>query len=341
VLSSKADEPLSREDALAARLKTLRSQTSGSPSSRGAAKVSPSTPQRADLPAAQPPGRENVLLPEAAQPGREASPGDALDGLLDAVDEAALDEFLADLGDDPGDDWNSDIDAVQGPSEDAEKVAALLDSLGKAEALRGSEDDSDDSEGEAMKGEINKVLSQAKDEADWEKRASHQGQRTPKVDKVAPKSETSLEPPKEAEDNGRDLDRCSNKDASIEFSLPTVPTDIVDPVPSSETDSALGFEADIAARMAALRGLSTDAFGMPSVPAFQPADRPLPGVMKRTGYTDEDEKTWCVVCLEDATIRCVGCDDDVYCARCWRDMHVGPAAGFDERGHKWVKFNRQ
>lgn len=99
--------------------------------------------------------------------------------------------------------------------------------------------------------------------------------------------------------------------------------------------------------MASLRGLgSLDALGLPSAPTFRPEDHQSPdpgrgggGLLRSSKYTDEDQKTWCVVCLEDATVRCVGCDGDVYCARCFREMHVGPSAGYDERGHQWVKFD--
>ncbi|KAK1755265.1 hypothetical protein QBC47DRAFT_212885 [Echria macrotheca] len=116
------------------------------------------------------------------------------------------------------------------------------------------------------------------------------------------------------------------------------------------------FENEITTRLASLRGLGTgdpltlDAFGFPTAPAFAPADRPAslmtgsgsPSTTrrKRQGFTDADQQTWCIVCLEDASVRCVGCDDDVYCGRCWRDMHLGPRAGYDYRGHKSVRFER-
>lgn len=51
------------------------------------------------------------------------------------------------------------------------------------------------------------------------------------------------------------------------------------------------------------------------------------------GDTDE-ELPWCGICNEDASIRCKGCDGDLYCNACFKEFHVGE----DPNEHKPQKF---
>ncbi|ROW07916.1 hypothetical protein VMCG_03625 [Cytospora schulzeri] len=271
----------------------------------------------------------------------------------DDEDSKRVEELLAKLKNDPG----------AQPPESAEEKA-------KDSATKNHDDD--DSEGEEMSREVGDVISRAMDELTLEGPADptdHAPDGGPKADNGGSAVESDKAPKDVSSDDvdgGNialpDVPRDDHDDThgaptslprtpppesedESELNLPTVPTRLVDPAPPpTSTSTGDPFESSIASRLAALKGtppIQTDAFGLPSVPTFQPEDRPVPGVAKKPGYTDEDQKTWCIVCLEDGTVRCLGCDGDVYCARCWREMHVGPSAGYDERGHKWEKFDRR
>jgi hypothetical protein len=54
--------------------------------------------------------------------------------------------------------------------------------------------------------------------------------------------------------------------------------------------------------------------------------------------TDEEIDTWCIICNDDATLRCIGCDGDLYCANCWMEGHRGEDAGIEQRTHKAAQF---
>jgi hypothetical protein len=82
----------------------------------------------------------------------------------------------------------------------------------------------------------------------------------------------------------------------------------------------------------------TDALSLPSTPSALPTTKKIiKGSKKEYDYTEEDIATWCTICNDDATIKCVGCEGELYCARCWRETH----AGMEERGHRWVKYVRK
>ena len=137
-------------------------------------------------------------------------------------------------------------------------------------------------------------------------------------------------------DGGGDLELPSTPSA-----LPDVATQIHDIASSDEKA-----EDDLAARLASLSLPSTPS-GAPKPKKNSPADlraRILnlkkPSVKPTLrNYTDEEIESWCVICNNDATIKCVGCDDDLYCQKCWDDGHRGPEAGLEEKSHKAVLFN--
>ncbi|OIW25965.1 hypothetical protein CONLIGDRAFT_513435 [Coniochaeta ligniaria NRRL 30616] len=345
-------EPTSKEDALSARLRTLRNASASPrspPHESGTLSPGPQAqPQLArDIPASPLSKSQLPLRP----PGEPADDENADIDPLFHTDDSTLDEFLESLNLEDDVSLDQPPPLTFDPKDEAKKVAALLEELGKpaTDPSRHDRDgkDDDDSDGEEMSAQVKKVLSRALDEAELDRSLSAQEPGHDDAQHAAADSKQEADIPGPSPPQ----DPTSKSDDTDPFSLPTVPSQLADPIPSSTSQGGpADFESSIAARMAALKGVSygtsdTDAFGLPQAPSFNPDERaePRPSFAGRLhgGYTDEDQKTWCVVCLEDATIKCIGCDDDVYCGRCWRDMHVGPRAGYDERGHQWVKFERR
>lgn len=85
---------------------------------------------------------------------------------------------------------------------------------------------------------------------------------------------------------------------------------------------------------------------LPSVPQTKPTTKAggsLPSVPTSSNAgaakEDKDVDNWCIICLDDATVRCLGCDGDLYCANCWKEGHVGEDAGTEERSHKALMFD--
>ena len=53
------------------------------------------------------------------------------------------------------------------------------------------------------------------------------------------------------------------------------------------------------------------------------------------GEPQENELPWCELCNGDAELRCSGCDGDLYCRRCWREVHCDA----ENRNHQTQPFN--
>ncbi|CAD6442190.1 cc0980ef-3be0-4993-b1b2-edd69d963a16-CDS [Sclerotinia trifoliorum] len=129
------------------------------------------------------------------------------------------------------------------------------------------------------------------------------------------------------------------------FTLPFAPSTLPEP-----SRKSIDFEEDITARLAALTGLSSstsDPLGLPSAPTTKPVEKlakPSKGAPESKGglkkYTDEEMDTWCIICQDDATVQCVGCEGDLYCARCWKEGHMGVDAGWEFKRHQWRKWER-
>ncbi|KAL8919189.1 MAG: hypothetical protein Q9208_006949 [Pyrenodesmia sp. 3 TL-2023] len=74
---------------------------------------------------------------------------------------------------------------------------------------------------------------------------------------------------------------------------------------------------------------------LPSTPtAINPNLAPVKP--KSQDYTDTEIDSWCIICCDDALVRCTGCAGDLYCWDCWKEGHTGADASLEDRGHVWV-----
>lgn len=114
------------------------------------------------------------------------------------------------------------------------------------------------------------------------------------------------------------------------LNLPSAPMKEPD-LPPSYSEATV--DDDLASRFANL--------GLPSVPTTIKSASSKPAAQQsQKGYTDDEIDSWCIICNDDATLRCIGCDGDLYCTSCWLEGHKGDDAGYEERKHKAVQYNK-
>ncbi|WWD00133.1 hypothetical protein V866_007041 [Kwoniella sp. B9012] len=134
------------------------------------------------------------------------------------------------------------------------------------------------------------------------------------------------------EGDNKDNDQQQNIVPGLEgLSFPSLPTHI-----PKEDDEEVDEETK--KRLDALMGLSPSPI-RPGQTQQGPTMKTVPKGWSLPGFDmnrDDDTDSWCCICNKDATLICLGCDDDLYCEDCWKDGH-GTGEG-QERGHKAKRF---
>ncbi|KAF2482379.1 hypothetical protein BDY17DRAFT_251620 [Neohortaea acidophila] len=142
----------------------------------------------------------------------------------------------------------------------------------------------------------------------------------------------------ESKYGGDETSEQTDQEHAPGLDLPSTPSaNLQTPEPPSYEDS------ELEARFSQL-GLN-----LPSTPSTAPSTRTkavhksnlndlknAKGKSNLPTFTDDDIDSWCCICNEDGEVRCLGCDDDIYCHVCWNEGH-GSGPG-QERGHKAVQF---
>jgi hypothetical protein len=197
---------------------------------------------------------------------------------------------------------------------------------GEVGRVQDTEDDEDDDEDDKKVTEVDEaddVIARVMAELEISK----------KYDPPSPPSEPdgSLSRDKQSETHEHGTDNG--------LELPSAPKDL----PEDDFTRSRAFEDAFTARLAALAAPSpsqTDSLGLPSAPSFAPSKKP-PVSTNLQERLDDEIDTWCIICQDDATLKCLGCDGDLYCQNCWMEGHRGESAGFEEKRHKAVLYSKK
>lgn len=302
-----------QDDALLARLNALRK--SPVTLSKTDSLDTPSTPQRtadSDLTA-----RFRSLTPNntLASPSLEKE-----DTEHNEEDDRTIEELLGDLG--PEEQWSVQRD-------EGERIRDLMAEAKSALPAEKTEQ----AEGKELDIEVGVIEPENEDEEDQDedKEQDQDKKDDEEADDYVQRVLAELEFDKKYGGVEDEEDEGDKKEGHGDngLSLPSAPTESPSSPAPNQDDN---IDDALSARFASL--------SLPGVPSFNPANKPV-NIQKSVKsnlpkYTDEDMESWCCICNEDATIKCMGCDGDLYCQECWSEGHgTGPG---QERGHRALAY---
>ena len=84
--------------------------------------------------------------------------------------------------------------------------------------------------------------------------------------------------------------------------------------------------------------LPLPSLSLPSAPTAVPSTRKPKD--QSSGFSDQEIDSWCIICCANASVKCFGCDGDLYCWGCWREGHIGKDVGLEAKNHVWERAVR-
>jgi hypothetical protein len=361
------------DDALLARLNALKKSSvelSNSPSNPSASTSPPPFPEKDDLSARfLRLGGSTIASPSTTAPAIAPGSSSYLEGVAEGLggsnehneeDERSLEELLEELG--SGAQWDAggkdqgDLGKLvqearkilpelneareharrngEGRGGDAEGKVAEIPHDGEEEYDHKDEDEMDDEEADEyiaqlLAGlELKKKYGDAEDNDSASDSGGGHDVPEPKADNSKKADEEQDLAPKQPST------QLAFSGGALDLPAPPSTLPITPPQAADEDDDfarSKNMEDVLTARMNAL--------SLPSVPSFSPSKKSI-RVTKSIPFKDEEIETWCIICIDDATVRCNGCDGDLYCRKCWAEGHIGESAGYEEKRHKWVKYEK-
>lgn len=316
-LDVEVKEPTSVEDKLADRLKGLRSSSSRANTSTGK------------------PTAERLINQTRDEVATESDPIRDWQGQVNN-DEPDLEALLAELG--PDDQWKLD-------PEDPKNINSLLkeakDAL-PAESEEQAPGNDEANTDKPSKYEVDAGFNDADKENGDDKNEDQRDEAD--ADDYVKKVLAELEFDRKHGIVDEPADAENEPGNTSTLDLPSTPSNLpqASSTSASQTDQPPSYEdSELASRFSKL-GLD-----LPSTPSGPPSARIKSSINAKISqskkksdlpvYTDEDIDSWCCICNDDGTVRCLGCDGDIYCDTCWREGHgTGPG---QERGHKAVQYS--